>query len=144
MLGKLIHVIKVLGGVIQVIFVPVLPIKSEPANAVFDGIDVFLIFFNRVRIVKAHMTQAAVITRQTEIQTNGFGMSDMQIPIGFRRKTRADASRVGFALGQLHGIRSRMSAPIARKIIALGQVLLDNRSNEIDGLCRCRFFFFDL
>ncbi len=59
-------------------------------NAVFDGIDKFLVFFGRVGIVKTQMASSLIVFRQTEIQADGFGMPDMQVTIGFWRETGDD------------------------------------------------------
>ena len=74
------------------------PVKAEPAHIVHDRVDVFLFFFGGVGIVKTQIGLAVVIVGDAEIQADRFGMTDMQIPVGFRRKTGihtpAEASRL--------------------------------------------------
>ena len=77
------------------------------------------------------MAIAAVVAGQAEIQADAFGVTDVQIAVRFRRETRADLDVVGFSLFQLFGVRSRMTAPVTRQIGPLGQVLLNDVSNEI-------------
>ena len=53
---------EIVTGKVKIVLFTVLPIKTQPLNGFFNGINIFLVFFNRVRIVKAHMAIAAVIT----------------------------------------------------------------------------------
>ena len=54
----------------------------------FDRFDVLHIFFGRIRIVKAQVGFTLILFSQTEIQANAFRVTDMQIPVRFRRKAR--------------------------------------------------------
>ena len=51
-----------------------------------NGIDVFHVFLNRIRVVKAQIAFAAEFLCKTEVDADGFGMADMQIAVGFGRK----------------------------------------------------------
>ena len=70
------------------------PIEAEPVHVVLDRIDVLDIFLRRIRVVETQMANAAEFRREAEIQTNRFGMSQMQIAVGLGRKARDDAAAV--------------------------------------------------
>jgi hypothetical protein len=61
-------------------------------NIVLDGLRVFLAFPFRVGIVETQIALALIVLCQTEVQANRFGMADMQITVGLRRKTCDDAA----------------------------------------------------
>ena len=119
MFGKLVHPIEIIGRVIEIVFRAMLPVKAHPTDAFLDRVNVLLVFLNRVGVVKAHVADALVIGRQSEIQANALGVTDMQIAVGFGRKTRANTRPIGLTLLQLFGIGSRMTAPVARQVVAL-------------------------
>jgi len=65
------------------------PVPAQPANVFDDGIDVFFFLFFRVGIVKAQVTDAPLVLGcDTEIQTDAFGVADVQIAVRLRRKSR--------------------------------------------------------
>ena len=66
------------------------PMETEPLNVFFDGVDVFIVFFFRVGIVKTQVAQAVINIRQTEVQADGFGVADVQVTVWLRRKTGLD------------------------------------------------------
>ena len=98
MFGKLVHPIEIIGRVIEIVFRAMLPVKAHPTDAFLDRVNVL---------------------RQSEIQANALGVTDMQIAVGFGRKTRANTRPIGLTLLQLFGIGSRMTAPVARQVVAL-------------------------
>ena len=65
-----------------------LPLEAEPMHRVLDGVDVFLLFLDRVRIVKAQMTAAAILLRQSKVQADRLGVAKMQVAVRLRRKAR--------------------------------------------------------
>ena len=75
------------------------PTKTQPLHVFFDRAHVFVGFFFRVGVVKTQITHTIVDVSQTKIQTNAFGVTNVQIAIRLRRKTRVDL-RV-FAAGQI-------------------------------------------
>ena len=77
-----------------------MPFVTKPLNIFHDGIDVFHVFFNRIGIVETEIADAVVAFCYTEVQTDGFCMSYMQITVRFRWKTGLYASIV-FSLGQV-------------------------------------------
>ena len=66
------------------------PFEAEPLDIALDCVDVFLIFFRRVGVVETKIALAAKRFRQTEVQADRFGMTDVQITVGLRRKARDD------------------------------------------------------
>ena len=64
--------------------------EAQPLDVFFDGVDVFVVFFFRIGIVKTQITQAVVNISQTEVQTDGFGVADVQIAVRLGRETGLD------------------------------------------------------
>ena len=64
------------------------PMETEPTHVLFNWFDVFHIFFGRIRIIKAQIGFTLILFSQAEIQANAFRVTDMQISVRFRRKTR--------------------------------------------------------
>jgi hypothetical protein len=65
----------------------IVPIKAEPTHVALDRVDVLLALFARVRVVEPQVALATVSSSEPKIQADAFGMSNVQIAIGFRRKT---------------------------------------------------------
>ncbi len=81
---------------------PVVPIEPEPPYVIHDGIDVLHFFFPGIGIVEPEIAKPAEFSRKSEIQAYGFGVPDMQITIGFRRKSGEDLPH-GFSAFQVIG-----------------------------------------
>ncbi len=82
-LGIFIGFIKIIRAVEE----PVFPIKAEPADVFLDGVDKFGILLGRIRIIHAQVADAAVFFRGAEVYAKGLAMADVQVAVGFRRKT---------------------------------------------------------
>src|SRR5450830_630236 len=67
------------------------PVKPQPFNAVHDGVNVFLIFFFWVGIIKAQMATTCIITCQTKIEADRFSMANVQIAVWLWWKACDDA-----------------------------------------------------
>jgi hypothetical protein len=119
------------GAVGQVGFV------AEPLHRVADGVDVFLLFFFRVGVVKAQVAHAAVFLGQLEVEPDALGVADVQVAVGFGREAHAHLGGVGHALGVVGGVAGR-AAPFAAGIGALCEVVLDHVAQEI-ARCSGRF-----
>ena len=63
------------------------PVETEPMHVVVNRIDLFRIFFGRVRIVKAEIGLAAEFFGGAEIQADAFGVSDMDVTVRFGRES---------------------------------------------------------
>ena len=64
--------------------------KTEPLDVLFDGVDVFVVFFFGVGIVKTQVAQTIINISQTEVQADGFGVADVQVAVRLGRKTGLD------------------------------------------------------
>ena len=80
--GKIPQLLEIVGCVIDVT-----PMESEPFYIFLDCIDILYIFFYRVRVVETKVTNSVVTFCNTEIQTDCFGVSYMQIAVWFGRET---------------------------------------------------------
>ena len=69
----------------------VLPLESEPVYVLLYRIHIFRVLLDRVGVVKAEVSLAAVFLRQPEIEAYTLGMSYMQIAVRLRRETGHDA-----------------------------------------------------
>ena len=66
------------------------PLESQPVYIFLDGVHVFRIFLDRVGVVITKVAGSAVLQRGSEVQAQGFGMSDVEIAVWFRWKTSGD------------------------------------------------------
>ena len=72
--------------VIRGVVLAVLPVVAQPMDILFDRIDVFGVFLDRVGVVVAQVALAAKGFRQAEIDADRLGMADVQIAVGFGGK----------------------------------------------------------
>ena len=79
-----------------------MPAESQPTDIVLDGIDEFLAFLERIGVIEAEIAMTPVFFRQSEIQADRLGVADMEVAIGFRRKTGMHPAAM-FAGGQVPG-----------------------------------------
>ena len=97
------------------------PLKTQPLHVIFDGVDEFLVFFFRVGVVETQMADTAKLFGHAEIQTDGFGMANVQVAVRLRRKT-------GYHAGYPAG----------------GQIVLNDFGNKVmsgrDSVCHSRPF----
>ena len=61
---------------------------TNPTKEDDEYVNIFIIFFCRICIIKTKVTFAIIFFCNSKIQANGFGMTNMKISIGFWRKTR--------------------------------------------------------
>ena len=94
-LGILKELLEPVRSVVQLI-----PLEAQPADVVLNRVDVFDVFFRRVRVVKPQVASAVVFFCQPEVQTDRFGVPDVQIAIRLGRESRVD-STVVFSLGEI-------------------------------------------
>ena len=64
----------------------IVPLKTQPLNILFNGLNIFLIGGAWVRVIKAEIALTTVGFFESKIKTNGFGVSNVQIPVGFGGK----------------------------------------------------------
>ena len=98
-----VHEVKVIAGLVLVQCAVGFPRKTEPMHGIQNGIDVFGIFFFWIGVVKAQMANATVVTCQSEIDANAFGMSYVQVAVGLWRKTGANFRQIWTTFGLMHG-----------------------------------------
>ena len=79
----LIHGIKIIRCKIKVLF----KICPQPFHIFFNRLYKFCVFFHRICIVKSQMKCSIIFLRQSIIQQNRLGMSNMKISVRFRRKS---------------------------------------------------------
>ena len=60
---------------------------TKPLDHIFDTNKEFLLFFFRIGVVIAQVTEAVVGSSVAEIDVDGFSVPDMQNAIGFRRES---------------------------------------------------------
>ncbi len=65
-----------------------LPVETEPAHVLADGVHILHILLHGVRVVEAQVGGAAVGLRQAEVQADALGVADVQVAVGLRREAR--------------------------------------------------------
>ena len=88
--GIFVQLLKIVGSV----KLSILPVAAKPVDVFADGVDVFLFFLGGIGVVKAQVAQSIEFIGNTEIQADGFGMAQMQISVGLRRKARMNLAAV--------------------------------------------------
>ena len=71
-----------------------LPIKSQPFDVLLDRVNIFCILCNWIGIVKAKIGFTLVFVSQSKIQAYAFRVSQMQVAIRLRWKTRMHGFRL--------------------------------------------------
>ena len=64
---------------------------SREVTVTLDGLDILGVFLGGVGIVKAQVAQTAVLFGGAEVDGQGLAVADVQITVGFRRKTGMDS-----------------------------------------------------
>ena len=83
------------------------PFKTQPAHILLDGINVFHVFLHRIGIVKAQIALAAEIPGKAEVDADGLGVADVQVPVGFGRKARVHSAAEAAAFVVLRNARAQ-------------------------------------
>ena len=71
-----------------------LPTKTQPLHCIQNRVHILGVFFFWIGVIKAHVTHAVLVLCKTKIDANAFGMTNVQVAVGLRRKARANGSRV--------------------------------------------------
>ena len=87
--GEVVELVKIVGGMVYAA-----PFETEPFDVLFDGFNVFGIFFLRVGVVEAEIANAAEFLRYAKVHADGFGMTYVEIAVGFRWETGLKSSSV--------------------------------------------------
>ncbi len=77
-----IELLKIVGRVVEVRS----PIKAEPADIALNSVDIFLLLFERVGVVKPQVTSARELLCNSEVEADGLGMTNMQVTVRLRWK----------------------------------------------------------
>ena len=122
------------------------PFEAKPAYVVLDGLYVFRIFLLGIRVIETQVAHAAILLRDAEVHANRFGVTDVQVTVGFGRETRLQTAVVKtcsqvafhnllnevqtllargayFVLGFRHGVKCNFVAIIIRsKCVLVGLI----------------------
>ena len=83
--GLLVHVVEVVGGVVQVrVVVP------EPLDVLGDGVRVFGVFLAGVRVVHPQVADAVIFLRCVEVDVDRLRVADVQVAVRLRREPGLD------------------------------------------------------
>ena len=85
--SQVVELLKVVGSIENLA-----PFEAEPCNIALDGLYIFRVLFSRVGIVKTQVADTVVFLSDTEVHTDSFDVTDMQIAVRFRRKTCLNTS----------------------------------------------------
>ncbi len=77
---------EVIGGVVFVLA----PLETQPADVLFDRVDVLLFLFGGVGIIETQVILAAEFFGDAEVDADGFGVADGQIGVGLGREAGDD------------------------------------------------------
>ena len=112
----------VLVKIVRTVEEAVSPVKAEPVDILLDIDNVLGILLRGVRVIHTEIADAAELLGHSEIDAQRLAVTDMQISVRLRRKSR------------VHGL--------ARELSAFGNILLDEVVDEI-GILRYLFRFSD-
>ena len=81
--GVFIGLFKVIGAIVK----PVAPVKAEPVDVFFDGVDVLGVLLGGVGVVHAQVADAAEMLGSAEVYGQRLAVADVQISVRFGRET---------------------------------------------------------
>ena len=86
---------EVLGPLVQLVEVVrrvelLVPMEAQPLDVLLDGVHVFGVLLRGVRVVVTEVRLAAVLLRETEVQADGLGVTQVKVAIRLRRETGHD------------------------------------------------------
>ncbi len=117
--GKLVELLKVVRGEKEL----AVPVEAQPVDIPLDGLDVFHVFGFRVGVVEAQMADAAKLLGHAEVETDGFGVADMEIAVGLWRKAGCHPAAIATACGITgHNVADKVHSFFAlrRRVVAVG------------------------
>ena len=74
------------------------PIKAEPADIGLDGFNKFGALAIRIGVIEPQSATSLEVLSKAKVETDRLRMSNMEVPVGFRRKTGRNALRVAAGL----------------------------------------------
>ena len=81
-----VELVEIIGSIEEAV-----PVEAKPLDVFHDGVDVLDIFLLRIGVVEAQVGMSAELVGETEVEADRFGVSDMQVAVGLRRKSRLHA-----------------------------------------------------
>ncbi len=82
LLGPLVELLEVVRGVELAVF----PAEAQPADVLFNGVDVLDVLLGGVRVVEAEVALAAEFFGDAEVEADRFRVPDVQVAVGLGRK----------------------------------------------------------
>ena len=76
LLGPQVELVEVVGSVVFR-----RPLEAQPLDVLADGVHIFGVFLHGIRVVKAEVGLSAIFLSNTEVQTDGLGVADMQVTV---------------------------------------------------------------
>ena len=67
-----------------------IPLEPEPRDIFLYRVHILLFLFFRIGIIKTEIHRGVILFSQTKINTDGFGMPNVQISVRFWRKTKSE------------------------------------------------------
>ncbi|VTR69198.1 conserved hypothetical protein [Desulfosarcina cetonica] len=80
--------------IIRCIVKPRIPVKAQPVDILHDGVHIFHVFLGGVGVVEAQVASPMIGLGHAEVQADRFGMADVQVSVGFGRKSGGHPSVV--------------------------------------------------
>jgi hypothetical protein len=72
------EVVRCIGDIIWLI--------SQPEYSLLDFVNELLVFFAGIGVIVPQVGDASILLGNIEVESHCLGMTDVQVPIGFRRK----------------------------------------------------------
>ncbi|MGY4595783.1 hypothetical protein ACVWXL_003529 [Bradyrhizobium sp. GM22.5] len=90
------------------------PVEAEPAHVGLDGIDIFLLFLDRIGVVEAQMATARKLLGDAEIERDRLGVADMEITVRLRREPGHDLLVFGLLEVGLDDVTNEIAPNLVR------------------------------
>src|SRR5215203_3157052 len=84
--GPVVELMEVVRRVVEMLA----PVEAEPADVLLDGVDVLLLFLDRVRVVEAQVAAPAELLGDPEVERDRLGMADVEVTVRLGREARHD------------------------------------------------------
>ena len=102
-LGDLVHRVEHVRGVVEAGLTRIAfagPLEAEPVDVLLDVLGVLVGLLGRIRVVESEVALAIKELGHAEVNADGLGVSDMNVAVRFRRKTRNNLA-AGLAVGNV-------------------------------------------
>ena len=92
LLSIAVELFKIVAGIKR--FIP--PLKTQPRHILHDGIHILGVLTSGIGIIKAKVAGPLRLLGNAKIQTDGLGVTDVEVTVGFRRKPGHDTAVFAF------------------------------------------------